>query len=342
LQIRRFPLPPHQSGMRDQARAFGAYARAVLSQVRDRRYDAVLATSSRLMTAALGALIARRKRLPLYLDIRDIFVDTMGDVLPPSVGRFAVIPLGLLERWTMRAAVRINLVSAGFRDYFTRRYPGVPLSFFTNGIDDEFIGLDQAAAPARPPERRVEVLYAGNIGEGQGLHLIIPALAERLPDWRFRIIGDGGRARQLRGEIQERRLANVSLEPPVKRRELAEASVQADILFLHLNDYPAFAKVLPSKIFEYGALGKPVWAGVGGFAAEFIRSELSNAAVFPPCDATAAIAALASLELKTTPRPDFVRRYARRHVTERLAADILAAFRERTPGSVRPHVRLSP
>ena len=36
------------------------------------------------MTAALGAWIARRKRARLYLDIRDIFVDTIGDMLPSA------------------------------------------------------------------------------------------------------------------------------------------------------------------------------------------------------------------------------------------------------------------
>jgi len=33
--------------------------------------------------------------------------------------------------------------------------------------------------------------------------------------------------------------------------------VDADVLFLHLNAYKAFEKVLPSKIFEYAATGRP-------------------------------------------------------------------------------------
>ena len=46
-----------------------------------------------------------------------------------------------------------------------------------------------------------------------------------------------------------------------------------DVLFLHLNDYSAFRKVIPSKIFEYAATGKPIVAGVSGYAAEFLRHE---------------------------------------------------------------------
>ena len=49
------------------------------------RYDLIFATSSRLMTAALAAWVSRRSGAPLYLDIRDLFVDTMNDVLSSRV-----------------------------------------------------------------------------------------------------------------------------------------------------------------------------------------------------------------------------------------------------------------
>lgn len=338
LEVRRFELPAHRSGMRDQSRAFVAYARHVIRHLRGRRYDAVLATSSRLMTASLAALVARWKGIPLYLDIRDIFVDTLGDVLPKRLARWAVGPFSLLERWTMRRAKRINLVSEGFRDYFSTRYPTIPLTFFTNGIDDEFI--DVGPVPSKPADDpATEVLYAGNIGEGQGLHLIIPALAERLPAFRFRIIGDGGRVDLLRDEVARRGINNVILQPPVKRSELVAASLKADVLFLHLNDYPAFRKVLPSKLFEYGALGKPVWAGVAGYAAEFVRRELVNSAVFHPCDVDDAVQALSRLSLRATPRPDFVERYSRRTVTHRYALDLWANFESEEDGRKEESVR---
>jgi len=331
LRVRRFPLPPHRSGMYDQSRAFIAYAAQVLRHVRGRSYDGVLATSSRLMTASLASVIARWKGLPLYLDIRDIFVDTIGDLLPARAARWAGGPFARLEHWTMQRACRINLVSPGFRDYFSERYPRVPLSFFTNGIDDEFIGV-AATSPAREVlDVTTEVLYAGNVGEGQGLHLIIPQLAKRLPAFSFRVIGDGGRMVALREQIDRQNLTNVILQPPVKRSELVAASLKADVLFLHLNDYPAFRKVLPSKLFEYGALGKPVWAGVAGYAAEFIKTEIGNAEVFRPCDVEDALRALEGLRLEMTPRPAFVARYARGAITHQLAADILAALGRSRP-----------
>lgn len=63
LSIVRIALPPHQSGMFDQAQAFLMFARGVLHQLLGRDYDLVYATSGRLMTAVLGAWVARKKRI---------------------------------------------------------------------------------------------------------------------------------------------------------------------------------------------------------------------------------------------------------------------------------------
>lgn len=331
LRIHRFALPEHRGGFVSQSRSFAAFASAVRRHVHHRDYDLVFATSSRLMTAVLGAWVARRKRIPLYLDIRDIFVDTIGDVLPGPTAAIVQPLFRPLERYAVTRAWHVNLVSRGFADYFQHRYPGQRYSYFTNGIDPEFV----AAAPAAPgppvQTRPVRVLYAGNMGDGQGLHAIIPALASRMSDRiEFTLIGDGGRKAELERALADSGCGNVRIAAPVPRAELLAAYRDADVLFLHLNAYEAFAKVLPSKIFEYAALGKPMWAGVRGYAATFLREEVSNCAVFDPCDAAAAETAFASLRLQTIPRPDFVARFARSRICHDMAIDIMAVATDRS------------
>jgi hypothetical protein len=323
LTITRIALPAHRSDLWGQSRAFLHFARCANRVAANVHYDVVVATSSRLMTAALGAWIARRAHARLYLDIRDIFVDTIGDIFPKFAGVLRP-PLSMLERWTMRRADRINLVSRGFEGYFRARYPDRSYAWFTNGIDDEFLTADwsgESAARAREP---LLVVYAGNIGEGQGLHAILPQLAQRLGGRvHFRVIGDGGRRELLLDRLRQAGVDNVEILAPMPRTALLEAYKNADILFLHLNAHPAFEKVLPSKIFEYAATGKPIWAGVAGHAARFIASEVSNAAVFAPCDASQAIERLDELTLRDQPRREFVARYARGNIARAMAEDIL-------------------
>ncbi|OPX97063.1 MAG: putative glycosyl transferase [Syntrophorhabdus sp. PtaB.Bin006] len=325
LSIHRIALPTHRSGMVDQSIGFFTFSQKALKFVKSRNYDLVFATSSRLMTAALGAWIASRKQTRLYLDIRDIFVDTIKDVLPRRFAWLAKPMFSILERWTVNRAEKVNLVSGGFAEYFTIRYPRQKFSYFTNGIDDEFLAASSSIQPCAAKEGPMRVVCAGNIGEGQGLHAIIPELAQRMGKRaQFRIIGDGGRKVALQKALEVADVDNVELMPPMHRDRLIEMYRTADVLFLHLNDYEAFKKVLPSKLFEYAAMGKPIWAGLPGYSAEFVKLEISNAAVFYPCDAVAAERVLGDLLLQDTPRPKFVEKYVRAKISENMAQDILA------------------
>lgn len=327
VSIHRIALPTHKSGMIDQSKAFLSFARGTVRHVEHQEYDIVYATSSRLMTAVLGAYVSWRKNARLYLDIRDIFVDTIKDVLSARISWLFKPLFSLVERYTMGRASRINLVSRGFEDYFRGRYPNKQLSFFTNGIDDEF--LDAALEEKTPgePKESINVVYAGNIGEGQGLHNILPALSQKMgARVKFTVIGDGGRKNALQEALKSAGATNVELLPPMSRDRLLAAYRNADVLFLHLNDYDAFKKVLPSKIFEYAAMGKPVWAGVSGYSAEFLASEVENVAVFKPCDANGASDAFSKLSFQTAPRDAFVEKYARASIMKAMAKDVLNTY----------------
>lgn len=321
VRIRRIPLPGHRSGMVDQSRAFVAYAMGVWRMVRNASYDVIFASSSRLMTAVLGAAMVRRSGSLLYLDIRDIFTDSMGDLLRGSPMRMVMPLFRLLERFAIRRAARVNLISPGFVSYFNAMDTGKDFRLFTNGIDEPFLGYDFSCGDSERNGPR-EILYAGNIGEGQGLHRIVADAAKRLGEgWRFRIIGEGGMRDALERSVEG--LDNVVLETPMPRAQLLERYKNADVLFLHLNDYPAFRRVLPSKLFEYAATGKPILAGVAGQASEFVEAQIENTAVFFPCDSEGLVDALGSLELKHMLRNEFVKRYRRSKITEQFASDVL-------------------
>ncbi len=330
VKIHRVELPGHNSGMLDQSKAFLAYAQSAMKLTKKGEYDLVYATSSRLMTAALGALISVLRGGVLYLDIRDIFVDTMKDVLPKKLIWLLKPLFSFIERLTIRRAVNVNVVSAGFLPYFYERYPDKKYTVFTNGIDEEFMPCVNTTVEPSPLVAEggvVQVVYAGNMGEGQGLHTIIPSLALTLGNnIKFTLIGDGGRRGGLVAELDKNGVENVVIRNPVKREELIEIYQAADVLFLHLNDYDAFRKVLPSKLFEYAALGKPILAGVKGYSADFIREHINNAAVFPPCDAGAAVRAFSELEIETKVRGEFVEKFSRKEIMNEMAENIFSTI----------------
>jgi UDP-N-acetylglucosamine:LPS N-acetylglucosamine transferase len=326
LRIHRITLPAHKSGMLDQIFAFWHFYNAVWKLNQSKNADLVFASSSRLFTAYLGYKLAKKYKALLYLDIRDIFVDTMNDVFKSKLVKILILPLlKIIEAKTFNYAKHINLISGGFKDYFLR-FKSPKYSYFSNGIDEEFISRNRSIQSGEVSNIYKLIVYAGNIGEGQGLHRIIPQAAQLLGnEFKFLIIGDGGAKKQLQAEIKNLGLSNVTLNNPVSREQLQTFYDKSDFLFLHLNDYPAFRKVLPSKIFELATFNKPIIAGVAGFSAEFINKEVSNSFVFDPCDAIKLTGYLKnSISNSAIDRNKFIDRFRRSKINKAMAESILS------------------
>ncbi len=320
--IERVTIPTHASGFQDQIRSFWVYFLAVHRLTKNKEYDLIVASSSRLFTAFLGARLARKRTIPLFLDIRDLFREAILDVLNAPLLRVILDPtLRAVERYTFGYASHINLVSEGYRSYF-RKFPKAAYSFFTNGIDNVFLDIPASEPVLHRPYKTI--LYAGNIGEGQGLHKLIPEATRQLGDrYHFVIIGDGGAKRKLEMALNLQHITNVELRPPVSQQELVNEYQRADYLLVHLNDINVCTRVLPSKLFDYGATDKPILAGVAGYAATFVRDHLPNSIVFNPGDVDELVKQLRETPYCTQVRADFKTQFQRKTICQEMARHII-------------------
>ena len=319
--IDRVSLLSKQSGFMGQLLNFARYYQQVLKLSGSQEYDLVYASSSRLLTAFLGKWIACRKKAKLYLDIRDIFVDTMNDVFAKKrLLRLVILPILVrIEKFTFTNAEHINLVSEGFKEYFSK-YTNSNFTYFTNGIDECFL---QHKSPQNVMRQVKVITYAGNIGEGQGLEKILPMLGQILGSgYKIQVIGEGGAKNLLIDTLQDLHVENVELISPVSREKLLDYYDNSDFLFLHLNDYKAFEKVLPSKIFEYSVYDLPIIAGVSGYAAEFIAT-IPVTFIAQPGDFEAIASYILNYRPMKIDRTEFVEKYSRKNIMRKMANNIL-------------------
>lgn len=326
-KINRVAVPKHTSGMLDQAKSFSVFYRKAFKLIKGEQFDLVYASSSRLFTAFLGRRCASKFKCPLFLDIRDIFVDTMKSIFENNklIQIPALMVLKLVENYTFSKATHINLVSEGFREYFSK-YKRPKFTYYTNAIDEVFMN---AGLPSKQDVKKPYIItYAGNIGSGQGLEKVIPEAAQKLgDDYEFHIIGDGGTKSKLEECIKGMGVKNVKLMNPVARKELIEHYNASTFLFFHLNDLEAFKKVLPSKMFEYGAFDKPIIAGVSGYASKFVKENIPNHILFNPTDVDDLVKQLLEYKLKFEERKDFKKNFSRTNINQELAKYILETGR---------------
>lgn len=329
VTIERIVVPTHESGIRDQIFSFKTYFFETLKRTKNRDYDLVFASSSRFFTSYLGYWIAKQTDIPLFVDTRDLFSETLRGISNNWFIKNLLAPaIASREKKIYQYASHINLISEGFKESFPDKSIAT-FSFFTHGVDPIFKEA-QSSNGLADHDFIKKIVYAGNIGDGQGLHKIIPGAAKQLDGfYSFTIIGDGGARKKLESSLQEFDVKNVELLDPVSRNEIIEEYKKADILFIHLNDLQVFRKVLPSKIFELALVEKPILAGVQGYAREFLKENVNGAFVFDPGDVEGLIQQIREIEKlyesgRKIDNSDFAKKYDRKKINREMVNSILS------------------
>src|SRR5690606_139547 len=98
--------------------------------------DVVVATSPHILAAAAGAAVAKRRRRPFVLDVRDLWPRSIWELGVLERDSWPVRALEGVERRLYRAADRIVVVTEPFREHVAS-IDGRPdrIEVITNGVD---------------------------------------------------------------------------------------------------------------------------------------------------------------------------------------------------------------
>lgn len=315
-------------------------AQVALGLARVPAVDVVLATSPQILTGVAGLALARLRRVPFVLEVRDLWPEGIVAVGALRAGHPLVRALEQVERLLYRSAAGVVSVTDSFVAHFVAH--GVArerIAVVKNGIDAHLFDPDAPPAPLRAqlgiPTDALLLLYCGTIGMAQDVGLLARAAALAPPALRLHVVvvGDGVERQKVADEVTALGVgATVHLLPSVPRREVPGLLAAADVGAVILRDDPAFAGYLPSKIFEIMAMRRPIVLGVRGEAQQLVEGAGAGLA-FAPGDPRDLLARLRSFaDLGPDGRADMGRRardyVLAHHDRDRQALD-LAAFLER-------------
>jgi colanic acid biosynthesis glycosyl transferase WcaI len=243
-------------------------------------------------TVAVPAMLARGLlRRPYVLFIQDLWPDTVTESGFLGQGRMVRVVTPMLSRFchaSYRRATSIAVTSPGMAEILVSRgVPAPKLSVVHNWVDEQVF----RPRPPRAARTGFEVMYAGNLGELQGLDTALEAAAglTDLPDVRLVFVGTGVAEGRLRRAAA--RLGNVAFLGPQSLERTAALMSESDVQLVSLMDLPLFRATLPSKLQAALATGRPVIGAVAGDAAALIERSGSGL-VTPPGDAEALAAAI--------------------------------------------------
>lgn len=250
-----------------------------------RRPDVVYAYHPPLTVGLTAAMLRIFRRIPFVYDIQDLWPDTLSAT--GMIGNKRI--LGLVSRicdFVYGKAAAIVVLSPGFKTRLMQR--GVSeqkLTLIYNWCDESAItSVDTSNLVPDCLSSGFSVLFAGNMGDAQGLDSVLTAaeiLQDRSVEAKLVFLGDGIAAGRLKTTAAAKNLHNVHFLPKVPVSVVGTYLAAAKVLLIHLRDNELFDITIPSKTQAYMASGKPLLMAVRGDAADLVRQASCGVCVNP-------------------------------------------------------------
>jgi colanic acid biosynthesis glycosyl transferase WcaI len=267
------------------------------ASLRGGRVDAVIAMSPPLTLGLTGWGTHLVRRGPLVFNVQDVFPDAAIETGAITDRRLVAVARWL-ERASYRRAAAVTVLSDDLAANVAAKMPSSrrgDVHVIPNFVDTEAIRPAERMTPYRTElgiGDEPVVMYAGNVGFSQSLHLVLAAAAQR-PGVTFVINGDGSARAEL--EAAAAGLANVRFAgyQPIER--LSEVLATGDVHVVPLKAGLGRVSV-PSKSYSILAAGRPLLAAVdpGTEVPRIVERSGAGIAV-PPDDPAAFVAGLDAL-----------------------------------------------
>lgn len=242
--------------------------------LREHPVDAVVTTGPPQSMHLIGRGLKRSLGLPWIADFRDPWT-RMFYYKHLCLSKFADRKHHRLEQGVLDEADLVLAVSPPVRDDFQAQ-TRTPVHLITNGYDEDDFPVRE---PGSRRDGKFRIVHTGLFAADGNPLKLWDALARRCREdedlaQRLEIRLAGKTDAPVLEAIRERGLGAQLVDLGyLPHSRVVQEQQEADLLILPLRHEPEYAKVLPGKIFEYIASGRPV-LGIGqedGAAAAILR-----------------------------------------------------------------------
>ena len=305
--------------------------------LRKRQYDVVFVYGlSPILLAIPAIFLAWIKRRKLIVWVQDLWPESLsatGYVRNASVLR----SVEWVVRWIYRHTDLLLVQSRAFEAPVAALATGKPIAYYPNSVDATFAEspFQDVELPDVPAlDEGFAVVFAGNVGAGQAVEVIVEAAAllKDVTQIRFVVFGQGSKWGWMREQVQAQGLSNLHLPGRFPVNTMPGLMQKAGALLVTLADEPIFAMTVPNKVQAYMAAGRPILACLNGEGARLVAEEAQAGLSVPAQDAKALAAAV--LQLYQMPSEDRARlgangrRYFKAHFDhDKLVVELIGHLR---------------
>lgn len=250
-----------------------------------RNIDVVWGTTPPIFQSFTGWLVARLKRKPFMLEVRDLwpaFAIAVGVLHNKTLIRLSL----WLEKFLYTHADRVVVNSPGFIPHIQSR-GGKNIVLVPNGADPAFFDAQSADRQVNYPEwnGKFVVLYTGAHGMSNDLDVVLRAaeLLQSTPAIHFVLLGDGKEKSAMQEKAARLRLSNLEFRDSLPKTQMPSVIAAADACIAILKPVEMYKTTYPNKVFDYMACAKPIILAIDGVIREVV--ETAHCGLFcPPGD----------------------------------------------------------
>src|SRR5581483_694547 len=252
------------------------------------RPDVVIATSPQLLVGLSGWWVGKIKRVPLVLEIRDLWPESLVAVGAGDPGSLLHRVLGRIAGFLYRRATQIVVVTPAFREHLERAWQvsREKIAVVQNGVETALFHpqRNSEVRTALRAEGKFLVSYIGTLGAAHGLETLISAaecLQRLAPEVLFLLIGEGAERARVLAAIESRRLSNIRFVPQQPRERIPAYICASDACLVLLKKSAVFETVIPTRMLEFMSCARPVILGVNGEARQLLDQARAGIYVEP-------------------------------------------------------------
>ena len=242
------------------------------------RPDVVIATSPQLLVGLSGWWIAKLKRVPFVLEVRDLWPESLVAVGMGDPNSLLSRVLGRIAGFLYRQANHIVVVTPAFREHLIEKWhvPEEKLSVVQNGVETKLFGPADGSPLLRDMNAEVKFIasYIATLVRAHGLQTLVEA-AETLqkiePNVLFLLVGEGADRERVQALAKSKNLSNIRFVPQQPREKIPDYIAASDVCLVLLKKSDLFETVIPTKMLEFMSCGRPVILGVNGQAREILE-----------------------------------------------------------------------
>lgn len=261
--------------------------------------ELVYSSSTPPTQGMLSALVAKRlskkygRKVPFVFNLQDIFPDSLVNAGLTKEGS-PIWRIGRkIESYTYSHADKIIVISDGFkRNIMAKGVSEDKIIVIPNWVDLDAVAPVERQSNLLFDEHRIErskfvVVYAGNIGEAQGVDVIIDAAKEltTISDIQFVIFGGGARYQDIETRVKKEGIKNIYITNLQPQERVSEVYSMGDIALITCKPGTGNAG-MPSKTWSIMACNTPIIAAYDSPSdlADVIMESGAGSCV-QPCDA---------------------------------------------------------